>query len=476
MEGVWFAYDAATGAPIYQRVKVIDNVEHPDLKPGKPVAVYPSSLGGLNYSPASFDPQTSYVYNAASETASVLVTADVGPGAAPGAARRRRLPRARERRLRPVPAERAGSDYGSVSAIDVATGKRVWKFKTPRARARRRRRRRPPGSASSAAATATCGRSTPRPARCSGRSRPGFQIAAGPVDLLGRRQGVHRDHGRRHGDLVERRHGRIQLQVFALGGSSTQSVGPKFGRRSSARQPPLDSSGRRSTPGHRLVSDELGAGDPSSRAGGRHRADRRIAVGPSLSIQPWDPNTSNTQDVEGHVLLGGHPVAGAQVRVDGWLVPALTDEQRDASPTPPTTRCPRGTSSRSSSADRRRGRRPQAQRGGAERRAGRAKAGISVGYRLEGLAARSGPEGTIVVTGQVGLRERAQAPPPVLLYSYQLRGTITDANGKPVKGAVVTTRTGDHKFWTQSRPTGAERQLRVVPRRRRHSRATTRFR
>ncbi|MGZ4381765.1 MAG: outer membrane protein assembly factor BamB family protein, partial [Gaiellaceae bacterium] len=36
MEGVWFAYDAATGAPIYQRIKVIDRTEHPPLQPGKP--------------------------------------------------------------------------------------------------------------------------------------------------------------------------------------------------------------------------------------------------------------------------------------------------------------------------------------------------------------------------------------------------------------------------------------------------------
>src|SRR5207244_179485 len=69
VEGGWFAYDAKTGQPIWQRGKVIDNVEHPDLQPGKTVAVYPSSLGGLNYSPASFDPQTGYVYNAAAETA-----------------------------------------------------------------------------------------------------------------------------------------------------------------------------------------------------------------------------------------------------------------------------------------------------------------------------------------------------------------------------------------------------------------------
>ena len=41
MEGVWFAYDAASGRPIYQRVKVIDRTEHPPLQPGKPVVVYP---------------------------------------------------------------------------------------------------------------------------------------------------------------------------------------------------------------------------------------------------------------------------------------------------------------------------------------------------------------------------------------------------------------------------------------------------
>jgi glucose dehydrogenase len=56
MEGVWFAFDADTGKPFHERVKVIDRVEHPPLRPGEPVTVFPSSLGGLNYSPASYDP------------------------------------------------------------------------------------------------------------------------------------------------------------------------------------------------------------------------------------------------------------------------------------------------------------------------------------------------------------------------------------------------------------------------------------
>src|SRR4051794_25381486 len=130
MEGVWFAYDAKTGQPIYQRVKVIDNVEHPNLKPGKPVVVYPASIGGMNYGPAAFSPQTHYVYNAAAETAAVFV---------------QQIPAEAKRK-----AMLAGDvwlglsngdygaylangwrDYGSVSAIDVATGQRVWKTNTP---------------------------------------------------------------------------------------------------------------------------------------------------------------------------------------------------------------------------------------------------------------------------------------------------------------------------------------------------------
>jgi hypothetical protein len=39
--------------------------------------------------------------------------------------------------------------------------------------------------------------------------------------------------------------------------------------------------------------------------------------------------------------------------------------------------------------------------------------------------------------------------------TYQLGGTITDAGGKPVQGAVVITRTLDRDFWTRSSATDA---------------------
>ena len=79
MEGVWFAYDAASGSPIYQRSRWSTVWSIRPLQPGKPVAVFPSSLGGINYSPASYDPKTNYIFNAAAETAALETQAKLTP-------------------------------------------------------------------------------------------------------------------------------------------------------------------------------------------------------------------------------------------------------------------------------------------------------------------------------------------------------------------------------------------------------------
>jgi glucose dehydrogenase len=128
-EGVWFMYDARTGAPIYARVKLLNRIEHAPLRAGAAVAVYPSSLGGLNYSPSSFDPGTGYVLNNQAETASVLVQkrdatavnrhkvrGDVDNGLANGNFGSQ---------------IRGWHDFGSVSAVDAARGRVAWKFITP---------------------------------------------------------------------------------------------------------------------------------------------------------------------------------------------------------------------------------------------------------------------------------------------------------------------------------------------------------
>lgn len=127
-EGTWFAYDAASGEPIYERVKLLDRVEHPALKPGQPVDIFPSALGGVNYAPASYDPTTNYVINVTVESKSTLIQAktaaevdknrvrgDVDVGVVNG--------------FGTTP--KGWHDYGGVVAVDVDTGKVAWKVKTP---------------------------------------------------------------------------------------------------------------------------------------------------------------------------------------------------------------------------------------------------------------------------------------------------------------------------------------------------------
>jgi hypothetical protein len=78
-----------------------------------------------------------------------------------------------------------------------------------------------------------------------------------------------------------------------------------------------------------------------------------------------------------------------------------------------------------------------------------ASGGFSVGYGITGLHAAKLSDGSVLVTGRLVGANR-QAPPLVRLLTYQLGGTITDASGKPVQGAVVITRTQDRDFWTHS--------------------------
>ncbi|HVW89924.1 MAG TPA: PQQ-binding-like beta-propeller repeat protein, partial [Gaiellaceae bacterium] len=436
MEGVWFAYNAATGAPIWQRVKVIDNVEHPNLKPGKPVVIYPSSLGGLNYSPASFDPQTGYVYNAASETASVLVqqtsaqeerqalvAGDVFLGLANGDYGQY--------------LQSGWKDYGSVSAINVSTGKRVWKFDTPQPE------RGGPTLTASGIGFVGGGDGVLRAfdaktGKVLWKFQTGYQIADGPsIYSVGGKEyiaiGVGGTPTSSGGGIQA-----SQVQVFALGGSSTESKPPAL----------PDLRADRSTAS--AASAVVPARKP---AAARHASASAAAkvTGPSgLAIKVWNANSSNIDTVFGHVTLSGRPVSGVQLRVDGWLDPNRTNAS-GAFPYPLDVSTPaRHIATIVDVSGAKIGGRPLS---AAERNALLGKAGgISVGYRVSGLSAkRSG--GNIVVTGR--LSYGSGAPPTVVLYSYELRGKITDAHGDPVKGAIVTTRTNDRQYWTQSRPSGA---------------------
>jgi len=70
---------------------------------------------------------------------------------------------------------------------------------------------------------------------------------------------------------------------------------------------------------------------------------------------------------------------------------------------------------------------------------------------MTNLHAKKQANGTVLVTGR--MTNTAGTPPPtVSLFTYRLSGTITDAQGNPVQGAVVVCRTNDRDFWTFSAP------------------------
>ena len=65
-----------------------------------------------------------------------------------------------------------------------------------------------------------------------------------------------------------------------------------------------------------------------------------------------------------------------------------------------------------------------------------------------------GKNGNVVVTGRIATRG-GFAPAGVSLFTYRLSGRITGADGRPVAGATVVTRTVDRDFWTFSEPSDA---------------------
>jgi alcohol dehydrogenase (cytochrome c) len=425
MEGYWFAYDAASGRPIYQRIKVIDRVEHPRLQPGKSVAVYPSSLGGINYSPAAYDAHTNYIFNAASETAAVDVQSVLTP-----------TQKKRKFTLGDVflglqngnfGAQLTGwHDHGSVSAIDVATGRQVWKFTTPEPE------RGGVTTTESGLGFAGGGDGVLRAfdlktGKVIWTFQTGHQIAAGPS--------IYSVDGKEYvaitvGGTPTSSNGgtAAQLDVFALGASQTQSPHPLVTRGLQGVEAPA----RSSRPRAREAVAASGTG--------------RIVGQSAVTVRPWEANSSNVATVEGRVLWNGRPVAGAHVRVDGYLVPRGTAKDGsfrfDTDATMPARRIVRIASLGGATIG------GKAVSAGQKRALLGAHGGITVGYGITGLHVRvSG--GNVVITGRA-VGSPGAVPPRVRLLTYQLSGTITDAAGKPVQGAVVITRTQDRDFWTHS--------------------------
>ncbi|HZT91371.1 MAG TPA: PQQ-binding-like beta-propeller repeat protein [Gaiellaceae bacterium] len=437
MEGVWYAFDANTGAPFWQRVKVIDRVEHPALKPGQPVVVYPSSLGGLNYSPASYDPATDYVFNAAAETAAIDIQSKLTP-----TQRKQKfvlgsvflgLSNGNFGTVLP-----GWHDHGSISAINVNTGQRVWKFETPEPERG--------GVTTTASGIGFAGGGDGnlrafnlRTGKVLWKFQTGHQIASGPTVFTG-------SDGKEYvaitvGGTPTSSNGGVSswLEVFGLGGSQKESPPPQLDQ---VRNAPR-------LPASKLVIDTPRA--PRATAGVAASAGARITTQGPFTVRVWSATRSNTQVVSGRLLLRGRPVEGAVMQVDNYTLRNRTNASGAffyrIDVTLPHRHVVRVQRLSGATV----GGRPLST---AQRRALlRVAGGFSVGYRINGVHARASG-GHVVVTGRLSYAD-GTASPPVVLFTYLLQGTITDANGKPVQGATVVTRTQDRDFWTFSTPSDA---------------------
>jgi hypothetical protein len=160
-----------------------------------------------------------------------------------------------------------------------------------------------------------------------------------------------------------------------------------------------------------------------------------IAVPRPYTVAAWRPETDNLVAAQGTVTTGGTPVPGARVNVDGYVLPRPTDAQGRFTYLVDATRMARHVVSIPSLPA--------------------ARASITVAYPLRDLRVSRDSAGRPVVTGRIAHGPGA-APAATSLYSYELTGTVTDASGKPVAAARVSTRTLGRDYWTVSSPTDAQ--------------------
>jgi hypothetical protein len=171
-----------------------------------------------------------------------------------------------------------------------------------------------------------------------------------------------------------------------------------------------------------------------------------------VPIRRWAGDAENVEDVSGQVTLDELPVVGARVQVGDYVLPDATDaEGRFTYPADATLPERHEVTVVDATDARVDGYRltPEEQDALAE-----ARGAVQVSYTLADV--ETAAEGSNVrVSGRVAFAD-GSAPAGVVLTSFQLSGTVRDADGNPVEGAIVSVRTIDRDFWTFSEPSDAE--------------------
>jgi hypothetical protein len=172
-----------------------------------------------------------------------------------------------------------------------------------------------------------------------------------------------------------------------------------------------------------------------------------------LAVTPWRLDRKNLYDALGCVTLDGNPVSGARMRVNRYVVPHATDANGgfyyliDATlPQRATVTVADASAAQVDGGDVSAEERDELEQ---------AQGSLTVRFRLSDLHAERLPNGTVHVRGKATY-DTGAAPPPVVLFAYQLTGVVSDPAGKPVAGAVVATRSLDLEFWSFSSPSATD--------------------
>jgi hypothetical protein len=178
-----------------------------------------------------------------------------------------------------------------------------------------------------------------------------------------------------------------------------------------------------------------------------------IVAPPTYELQPWTAETDNLVRAQGRIELNGRAVSGARVTVDTYLLPRPTDAQGRFVYLVDHSLLGRHAVIVSDTSNARIGGQRLTDAAAAALKA--SHAAINVAYAVKDLKVARDGSGRFVVTGRL-VDGVGAAPPAVSLLTYQLTGTVTDANGKPVAGAQVSTRTLDRDYWTVSTVTDSK--------------------
>jgi hypothetical protein len=178
-----------------------------------------------------------------------------------------------------------------------------------------------------------------------------------------------------------------------------------------------------------------------------------ITVPEAFALRKWVLDGENVYTVRGTVTLDDLPVSGARVVVGGHTLREPTDGEGSFEVDADATR---GARREVTVGDLSEARVDGYQLSPEEVQALEGASGfLTVGYTVDELEAEPQDDGTTRVVGRVTF-EDGSAPTPVSFFSYELVGSVTDADGGPVADAIVSTRTLDRDHWTVSEPSDEE--------------------